>query len=113
MGKLSEGTGQGYSRNYEVILFATRGSRPCSRVARDVIEITADANKIHAAQKPVELYKYLLAMSAIPGDTVLDAFAGSGTIFKAARELFLTPIGIELNPKFATYCRMALEGTDI
>lgn len=109
-GKLSDGTPQGYTRGYECILFASRGKRPCSRVSRDVISITSLKNKIHAAQKPVELYKYLLKMSAIPGDTVLDMFAGSGTIFYASQELLLNPIGIELNEKFATICNLAAQG---
>jgi site-specific DNA-methyltransferase (adenine-specific) len=36
--------------------------------------------KIHPTQKPVALYKWLLANYAKPGDTILDTHLGSGSI---------------------------------
>lgn len=113
MGKLPEGSLQGYKRSYESILYATRGNRPCAAITRDVLDFPADRVKIHAAQKPVALYKHLLQMSAIPGDTVLDAFAGRGTIFLAARDLLINPIGIELSDHYGMLCELAQEGKDM
>jgi len=67
--------------------------------------------KSHAAQKPPELYTTLLKMSAVPGDTILDAFAGSGTIFLAAKTLpLITVIGIEKDPMFQGLCELAMQG---
>lgn len=109
-GTLVDGGVQGYRRSYEHILFATRGSRPCSAVISDVLVFPIVKDKVHAAQKPVELYDKLLSMSAIPGDCVLDCFAGSGTIFHAARRYFVKAIGIEKKPVYVEMCKLALEG---
>lgn len=106
-GKLSDGIPAGYRRSYELILHATRGNRPCAEVSSDVLKQVSVKGTIHGAQKPVALYKQLLKMSAVPGDKVFDAFAGSGTIFQAAKDLFLDPIGIEISDTFAGYCEMA------
>jgi DNA modification methylase len=46
----------------------------------------------------VSLYEDLLKRSARPGDSVLDPFAGSGTIFPAAHSLKIKATGIELDP---------------
>lgn len=109
-GALSDGLPVGYRRSYELILFAQRGGRPCSVTADDVITVSSVAKKLHAAQKPVELYQRLLDMSAVPGDTVLDAFAGSGTIFHAVRKRAFKAIGIENDPLYIEVCNQAIEG---
>lgn len=98
-GKLGEGLLSGYSFCYECILVATRGGKPFAGVVPDVIPVPVvnPDIKVHGAQKPVELYKILLGQSNIPHDTVLDPFCGSGTIFPAARDLSMKPIGIELD----------------
>jgi site-specific DNA-methyltransferase (adenine-specific) len=67
-------------------------------VYSDVIRVAAESRKEHAAQKPVSLYVDLLRRSILPGDTVLDPFAGSGTVFPAAKEVACKAIGFELDP---------------
>lgn len=42
---------------------------------------------IHPTQKPVALMEYLIRTYTLPGQTVLDPFAGSGTTAVAARNL--------------------------
>lgn len=49
----------------------------------------------HPFAKPVELWKWVLRAIAIPGQTILDPFAGSGSGCYAAAELGLRPFGIE------------------
>lgn len=88
----------GPRRCYESILFANKGDRTTNAVYSDVIRIAPDAVRQHAAQKPVALYADLLRRSAVPGDTVLDPFSGSGTIFPAARQASCKAIGFELDP---------------
>ena len=88
----------GPQRKYEVILYAMKGKKPTTKLAPDLVAYTADENLGHAAQKPVALYVDLLKRSVRPGDTVLDAFAGSGTVFPAAHELQCAATGIELDP---------------
>lgn len=107
LGMLESGDKSGYKRSSEFILFATKGGRAGSFVSSDIISVPASNQKIHAAQKPDALYEYLLKMSGAPGDRILDPFAGSGTIFRAAKKAMMHPIGIELSPEYAVYCQMA------
>lgn len=94
----------GPRRTYEAILFASKGGKRVQAVYPDVITVSGVGNLKHGAQKPVDLYVNLLARSALPGDTVLDTFAGSGTIFPAANRCKLVATGIELIRENYTLC---------
>lgn len=110
-GKLADGTPTGFTRTYECILYARRGKRQLAGVQSDVINIsTGQQNRIHAAQKPVELYEKLITLSALPGEVIWDPFAGSGTIYHAAHRTMMQAIGSETNDKFATNIELLLEG---
>jgi DNA modification methylase len=87
----------GPRRQYECILYAYRGDKPVTAIYSDVLSVAADENLGHAAQKPVELYRQLLQRSCVAGDTVYDAFCGSGTIFPAAHSMLLRATGTELS----------------
>lgn len=91
---------QGPRRQYETILYAIKGQRPVTGIHSDVIPCRLEENLGHGANKPVELYVDLLKRSTRPGDTVLDAFAGSGTIFPAAHACKLYATGLELNAEY-------------
>lgn len=54
----------------------------------------------HPTQKPIALLRYLLALLSSPGATVLDPFAGSGSVGVAAIELQRVPILVEMNPDY-------------
>jgi len=88
----------GPQRKYELILYAKKGDKLVTKLMPDVIACTPDANLGHPAQKPVALYRDLLRRSAQPGDSVLDPFCGSGTIFPACHGLVLNATGIEQDP---------------
>lgn len=77
----------GPQRKYELILYAVKGKRPVNGIFPDVISVPTDQNLGHSAQKPVALYMELLKRSARAGDTVLDPFAGSGPLLRAAHEM--------------------------
>jgi len=85
----------GPQRKYQCILFAIKGNRPVTRIYGDVLTYSSDSNLGHPAQKPVALYSDLLRRSVRPGDSVLDPFAGTGTIFPAAHEHKCRATGIE------------------
>ena len=106
-GKLADGTKTGWRTVSEYIIFARRGDRPSSELLSDVLSVSDLKNKTHAAQKPPELYEILLRQASVPGDSVLDPFAGSGTIFTVARKFMVNPVGIEQNPVNAELCRAA------
>lgn len=91
---------RGPRRQWEMILYAIKGNKPTTHIYPDVIPCTADANMTHGAQKPVALFENLLQRSVKPGDTVLDTFAGSGTIFPAAHTYKCKAVGIEMNQEY-------------
>jgi len=49
---------------------------------------------------PVELTTYVVALGSNEGDTVLDPFAGSGTVMDVCQRLKRNSIAIEINPDF-------------
>lgn len=85
----------GPQRKWEMILYAIKGWKKVTKIYSDVIETRGDDNLGHGAQKPVELFVNLLRRSVRPGDTVLDPFAGTGTVFPAAQSVLCRATGIE------------------
>lgn len=90
----------GFTRVSEWLMFASKGQRDLvlnpgpdvrtfKRVGKD--------SKVHGAEKPPELLRFLLQASTRPGDSVLDPCCGSGSIFVAARGLGVSVTGIELD----------------
>lgn len=90
----------GPRRQSEWCLYAIKGWKPVNHIASDVIPCKLEENIGHGANKPIELYTDLLRRSCRPGDSVLDCFCGTGTIFPAAHSLKLRATGIELNPEY-------------
>lgn len=90
----------GPRRTYEAILYCNKGQKKVTAMYTDVIAVTNPGKQIHPAAKPVEVYTNLLRRSVLPGDKVLDAFCGGGTIFAAAHEMKCIATGVELNDKY-------------
>jgi DNA modification methylase len=85
----------GPQRKWQMILFAIKGKRRVNQIYPDVINVPSDPNLGHQAQKPVALYSDLLRRSVRPGDSVLDPFCGTGTIYPACHEFKCKGTGIE------------------
>ena len=102
----------GPRRQYEILLYAIKGKKPVTGIFSDVISSRLEESSTHGAVKPVELYVDLLRRSIRPGDHVLDAFAGSGTIFKAAHQCRVYATGLELNPEYYGMCVNVLNSLD-
>jgi site-specific DNA-methyltransferase (adenine-specific) len=100
----------GPQRKWEMVLYAIKGWKKVTRIYPDVIETRGDANLAHGAQKPVALYENLLKRSIRPGDTVLDPFAGTGTIFPAAHSVLCKATGIEIDDVYAGIAAARLKG---
>lgn len=98
----------GPRRNYEAILFASKGNKKTRVLKGDVISIAAERDRVHAAQKPMELYRDLLERSCHPSENVLDPCCGSGTVFPAAEALGAIATGIERDEKYANICRQRI-----
>lgn len=61
---------------------------------------TETANRGHSAVFPRGLPVWFIKLFTVPGDTVLDPFAGSGTTLFAACEMRRQAIGIEIVPEY-------------
>ena len=57
-------------------------------------------NDLHPTMKPVELVERAIANSSRPGETVLDAFGGSGTTVIACEKTGRRGRLIELDPQY-------------
>jgi DNA modification methylase/ParB-like chromosome segregation protein Spo0J len=102
----------GPRRTYEMILFATKGKKKVHKVGADILTFPLLSDRDHGAQKPVPLYSELLSRSCYPGDTVLDFFMGSGTIFPAANRAKLAATGMEINKEYYHLALSRLSGTE-
>jgi len=94
-----------YQRQYEPILYGwPEGAERhwCGdRDQGDVWQIKKPArNDLHPTMKPVELVERALRNSSRPGDSVLDAFGGSGTTLIAAEKTGRRARLMELDPKY-------------
>ena len=58
------------------------------------------SGKIHPTQKPVELYKWILATFAKSGDSILDTHLGSGSSRIAAYDMGFDFVGTEIDPDY-------------
>lgn len=90
----------GPRRTYEMILFANKGNRKVLKVGADIITVPLLTDRDHGAQKPVSLYSELISRSCYPGNSVIDFFAGSGTIFPASNKCKVVAIGMEMNKEY-------------
>lgn len=99
----------GPQRKFELCLYANKGRKPVTKIFPDLVTYRSDDNMGHHAQKPVDLFIDLLRRSVVPGDLVLDPFAGSGVIFPAAHQLKVQATGIELAPEHYALCLKRLE----
>jgi DNA modification methylase len=69
-------------------------------------------SRIHPTQKPRQLIERLLLASSLPGQVVLDPFAGSGTTAVAAKLLNRRCIAIEIDPAMAQRADKRLGSTE-
>lgn len=54
----------------------------------------------HPAEKPLDLLQHAIAATTLPGDIVLDCFAGSGSTAIASLRLGRRAVAIEIDPKW-------------
>ena len=64
--------------------------------------------RIHEAQKPLQLIEFLIRLTTQENQTVLDPFMGSGTTALAARRLNRHFIGFEIVPEFHSQALLRL-----
>jgi len=85
----------------ECIIFAHKGmgGRVLAQPSSDVLQYDAPRHRIHPTQKPVDLLRYLITLSTVKGEFVLDPFAGSGSTIRAAILEERRGLGFEIDPE--------------
>jgi DNA modification methylase/ParB-like chromosome segregation protein Spo0J len=88
---------QGPRITTEFIFFATKGEKGLLASPIDYLRVNRvpRRERIHAAEKPVELLRRLIECSTLPGDRLLDPCCGSGSSLVAAKESGRIGLGIE------------------
>lgn len=80
------------------------GGRPNSMWA----QATSDKSE-HPCPKPQRVISWLVARVSRPGECIADPFMGSGTTLRAAKDLGLRAVGIEIEER---YCEIAARRLD-
>lgn len=96
----------GFSSAAEFLVWGTNGpADERENYPAGVIECQKPPAKerTHAAQKPEPVMRWAVGL-ALPGQTVLDPFMGSGTTLRAAKDMGCRGIGIEVEER---YCEIA------
>jgi len=72
------------------------------------VKNVSKGNNPHPCPIPYELAYRLIAITSMQNDTIIDPFAGSGTIIKAAYDLKRKAIGYEIDKSYAEYANETL-----
>ena len=81
---------------------------PTRVVVINRVELLKDGT-IHPTQKPIKLYKWLLANYAKEGDLILDTHVGSASSLIACHDLGFDAVGFELDPDYYKASKERLE----
>lgn len=73
----------------------------------------SNTSKRHYATFPEQLVRPIIEACSVPGDLVLDPFAGSGTTCRIAVALGRRCMGIDLNPKYVALALEAIQNTSV
>lgn len=65
-----------------------------------VSSVVPAKDRLHPAQKPIDLLNQYIQLHSNPEDTILDPFMGSGSTGVACKNLNRNFIGMELNPDY-------------
>ena len=83
----------------EIIIYCVKGKKLINNRRGNIINVSRlhTSRMIHPTQKPDELIRQILEVSATAGDFVVDPFMGSGSTVKVCNEMKLKALGIELD----------------
>jgi len=101
-----------YGYQHEMVFYAHKGRRHLlGKRDGNVLNFNkVYSNRMkHPTEKPVSLLKYLIGKSTNEGETILDMFAGSGSMCVAAQNLKRNYIGIEVDETWYRVARKRLE----
>jgi site-specific DNA-methyltransferase (adenine-specific) len=87
------------SSAYECILYARKiDSKLVVEGKVDWIQVNrvSSSEKLHEAEKPVELIRELLIRTSLPSQVLFDPFMGSGATIEAALDMMMYPVGCDI-----------------
>lgn len=84
------------NRHATAFLLAKGHPSPPTKAISDTLDWQRDEDALHPNQKPLGAIMQLLGTYAPEGGLVLDPFMGSGTTLRAAKDLGLSAVGIEI-----------------
>lgn len=70
------------------------------------------AGRFHPTQKPVALYKWILANYAKKDDIILDTHAGSASSLVACREMGHRYVGFEIDPDYYALAKERVDAAE-
>lgn len=99
----------------EFFVVAMKGKRELPKQHTNVFVCSRvpPSQKIHTAEKPVELMKEILNVFSLEGETVMDPTMGSGAVLRAAKTTNRFGMGIEIDRKSYTKAVAALEKVEV
>lgn len=116
--KGGQGLGSNYANCYELVGFFAKlpaprgigdvrpaGGKQILRPNMQRFPRPSGEDRQHMAAKPVGLYEEFIRNSTAEGETVLDPFMGSGTVYVAAERAGRRAVGIDVDPK---WCAVAI-----
>lgn len=91
-----------FGNQYELILLLTKGRwKYRGKRLPDLWSVPrVGTSRIHATEKPVELYEKIIVNSCDTGNLVVDPYAGSGSSAEACRNTHRQYLGWELDPHY-------------
>ena len=110
--KVNSINGYHWRHQTEFILFGIMPNTPKVPTGDgDIIECRAvkAKDRVHGAEKPMELIDKLILKSSQEGDIVADFFAGSGVVLKSAKKLKRNYFGIEYDKGYYERSKLELE----
>lgn len=77
--------------------------------SKEWIGMSNEKDRIHATQKPVALYKWILSNYANAGDLILDTHVGSASSLIACEDMGFKYVGFEIDKEYYQKARARIE----
>ena len=99
-----------FSYQHEQAFLLAKGRPPLPKLPlADVMDMPYSGNKLHPTQKPIQALVPLIRSFSLPGELVLDPFAGSGSSCAAALLTGRKYFGAELDATYFNHASARLE----
>lgn len=103
------GLGRFTRGQHETAFLLAKGKPPVPKNGiSDVFEWVREHDAVHPNQKPLCAMRKVLATYAPEGGTVLDPFMGSGPVIRAAKDLGMNAVGIEIEERWCQHAASRL-----